>query len=92
MELSKQREGQRRPTKVIAQHLQKHIFQVGHLDFSTLLMVDALLTITVQRTAGINTQTEASRAKKVAKTKVMDVLISPSTNTAAEVIVPRKRR
>jgi hypothetical protein len=40
-------------------------------------MVDALLTITVQSTAAINMQTEASRAKKVARTKVMDVLIRP---------------
>jgi len=40
-------------------------------------MVDALLTITVQSTAEINMQTEASRAKKVARTKVMDVLIRP---------------
>lgn len=40
-------------------------------------MVDALLTITVQSTAAINTQTEANRAKTVARTKVMDVLIRP---------------
>jgi hypothetical protein len=72
-------------------------------------MVDALLTITVQSTAAINMQIEASKANTVARTKVMDVLIRPleppsvsqavrikrptySTNTAAEVIVPRKRR
>jgi len=51
-----------------------------------------LLIITVQSMAAINTQIEASRAKKVARTNVMDVLIRPSTNTAAEVIVPRNRR
>ena len=73
-------------------------------------MEDALLTITVHRTAAINMQIEASRAKKVARMKVIDVLMRPleplsvsggdsrfqrpthSTNTAAEAIVPRKRR